>query len=150
MKRWAKGHNVRFWKDGLLTELQAQMSRGCIFLLFWHHNYQVTLNLSYWPLQTLMPQTTDDIKCHWYLCKLESPYKTVDHKKSISKLPQQVPVLKYWILVWTDFTVRLSMQVCLSCQPKKCLLNLLWGWVAIPLPQTYRQRHLKCACLYWR
>ncbi len=31
-------------KDGLLTELQAKMSRGCRFLLFWHHNYWVTLS----------------------------------------------------------------------------------------------------------
>ncbi len=31
---------VAFWKDGLLAELPAWMSRGCIFL---HHNYQVSL-----------------------------------------------------------------------------------------------------------
>ncbi len=30
-------------KDGLLTELQAPMSRKCRFLLFFHHNYQVFL-----------------------------------------------------------------------------------------------------------
>ncbi len=43
MERWAKRLFVGFWKDGLSTELQAKMSRGCKFLLFWHHNYQVTL-----------------------------------------------------------------------------------------------------------
>ncbi len=39
----------RFWKDGLLTELQAKMPRGCRILLFWHNNYQVTLksNIKY-------------------------------------------------------------------------------------------------------
>ena len=31
------------WKDGLLAELQAKISRGCRFLLFWHHSYEVTL-----------------------------------------------------------------------------------------------------------
>ncbi len=36
---------VGFWKDGLLTEVQAKMSRSCRSLLFWHHNYQVTLYL---------------------------------------------------------------------------------------------------------
>ena len=30
-------------KDGLLAELQAKMSRGWTFLLFWHHRYQVSL-----------------------------------------------------------------------------------------------------------
>ncbi len=25
--------------------LQAKMSRGCSFLLFWHHSYKVTLNI---------------------------------------------------------------------------------------------------------
>ncbi len=34
-------------KDGLLAELQAKMSRGCRFLLFWHHSYEVTLRFSY-------------------------------------------------------------------------------------------------------
>ena len=29
---------------GLLDELQAQMSRDCRFLLFLHHNYQVSLS----------------------------------------------------------------------------------------------------------
>ncbi len=28
----------------LLAELQAKMSKGCGFLLFWHHSYEVTLN----------------------------------------------------------------------------------------------------------
>ncbi len=28
------------------TELQAKMSRGCRFLLFWHHNYHVTLKMA--------------------------------------------------------------------------------------------------------
>ena len=34
-----------FWlvKDGLLAELQAKMSSGCRFLLFWHHSSEVTL-----------------------------------------------------------------------------------------------------------
>ncbi len=36
MERWAKRLFVGFWKDGLLAELQAKMSRGCRFLLFWH------------------------------------------------------------------------------------------------------------------
>ncbi len=31
-------------KDGLLAELQATTSKSCRFLLFWHHNYQVSLN----------------------------------------------------------------------------------------------------------
>ncbi len=35
--------DVGFWKDGLLAELQAKMYRGCRFLLFWHHSYEVTL-----------------------------------------------------------------------------------------------------------
>ena len=34
---------VRVWKDSLLAELEAKMSTGCRFLLFWHHNYQVSL-----------------------------------------------------------------------------------------------------------
>ncbi len=29
-----------------LLELQANMSRGCRFLLFWHHSYEVTLSLN--------------------------------------------------------------------------------------------------------
>ncbi len=43
MERWAKRLFVGFWKDGLSAELQAKMSRGCRFLLFWHHSYEVTL-----------------------------------------------------------------------------------------------------------
>ena len=43
MERLAKWLFVRFWKDCLLAELQAKMSRGCRFLLFWHHSYEVTL-----------------------------------------------------------------------------------------------------------
>ncbi len=43
MEHWAKRLFVRFWKDGLLAELQANMSRGCRFLLFWNHSYKVTL-----------------------------------------------------------------------------------------------------------
>ena len=40
---------VGFWKDGLLAEIQARMSRSCRFLLFLHHNYQVSLRwLSTW------------------------------------------------------------------------------------------------------
>ncbi len=51
MEHWAKGLFVRFWIEGLLAELQARMSRDCRFLLFWHHNYQVSfLN---WFLQLL-------------------------------------------------------------------------------------------------
>ncbi len=49
MERWPNRLFVRFWKDGLLAELQAKGSRACRdcrFLLFWHHNYQVTLNQS--------------------------------------------------------------------------------------------------------
>ena len=38
-----KGLFVGIWKDGLLTELQARTSRDCRFLLFLHHNYQVSL-----------------------------------------------------------------------------------------------------------
>ncbi len=34
---------VGFWKDGLLALIQAKMSRSCRFLLFLHHNYQVSL-----------------------------------------------------------------------------------------------------------
>ncbi len=30
-------------EDGLLAELQAKTSRGCRFLLFQHHSYEVTL-----------------------------------------------------------------------------------------------------------
>ncbi len=55
---WAKRVFVGFWKDGLLIELQyvhyvhyANMSTDCRFLLFWHHNYQVTLTSS-WPWHT--------------------------------------------------------------------------------------------------
>ena len=40
-----KAFFVRFWIEGLLAELQARMSRDCRFLLFWHHNYQVSLNI---------------------------------------------------------------------------------------------------------
>ncbi len=43
MEHWAKGFFVGFWLEGLLAELQARMSRDCRFLLFWHHNYQVSL-----------------------------------------------------------------------------------------------------------
>ena len=35
---------VGFWKDCLLAELQAKMSKDCRFLLFWHHNYQESLS----------------------------------------------------------------------------------------------------------
>ncbi len=38
MERWAKRLFVGFWKDGLLAELQARMSRSCRFLLFLPHN----------------------------------------------------------------------------------------------------------------
>ncbi len=38
-----KAFFVRFWKDGLFPQLQAKMSWGCRSLLFWHHNYQVSL-----------------------------------------------------------------------------------------------------------
>ncbi len=43
MEHWAKGLFVWFWIEGLLAELQVRMSRDCRFLLFWHHNYQVSL-----------------------------------------------------------------------------------------------------------
>ncbi len=39
----AKGVFVGFWKDGLLAKIQARTSRSCRFLLFLHHNYQVSL-----------------------------------------------------------------------------------------------------------
>ena len=35
---------VGFWKDCLLAELQARMSKSRRFLLFLHHNYQVSLS----------------------------------------------------------------------------------------------------------
>ncbi len=34
MERWAKRPFSGFWKDGLLTELQAKTSRECRFMLF--------------------------------------------------------------------------------------------------------------------
>ena len=37
---------VRFWKDCILAELHAIMSKSCRFLLFSHHNYQVSLKTS--------------------------------------------------------------------------------------------------------
>ncbi len=40
----AKRLFVVFWKDGLLAELQARMTRGCRLLLFLHNKYQVSLN----------------------------------------------------------------------------------------------------------
>ncbi len=43
MKHWAKGLFVGLWKDGLMAELQARMSRRCWFWLFLHHNYQVSI-----------------------------------------------------------------------------------------------------------
>ncbi len=43
MEHWAKMLLVRFWKDCLLAELQAKTARGCRFLLFQHHSYEVTL-----------------------------------------------------------------------------------------------------------
>ncbi len=36
-------------KDGSLAESQARVSRCCRFLLFWHHNYQVSLKFTYGP-----------------------------------------------------------------------------------------------------
>ena len=36
------------FKDGLSTELQAKMARGCRFMLFWYHNYQVTKHPEGW------------------------------------------------------------------------------------------------------
>ncbi len=47
MEHWAKSLLVRFWKDCLLAELQAKTARGCRFLLFQHHSYEVTLTLLY-------------------------------------------------------------------------------------------------------
>ena len=46
MECWAKSFFFRCWKDSLLAELRAKMSRGCRFLLFWHHSYKVTLKWS--------------------------------------------------------------------------------------------------------
>ncbi len=43
MEHWVKRLYDKFWKDAILAELQAQMSRGCRFLLFLHHTYQVSL-----------------------------------------------------------------------------------------------------------
>ncbi len=34
---------IGFRKDGLLTELQAKMSKGCRYLLFRHHNYYLIM-----------------------------------------------------------------------------------------------------------
>ena len=45
MERWEKKDFGGFLKDGILTELQAKMSTSCRFLIFWHHNYQVTLRI---------------------------------------------------------------------------------------------------------
>ena len=41
-KKW-NSSNSGHWKDGLLAEIWARMSRSCRFLLFLHHNYQVSL-----------------------------------------------------------------------------------------------------------
>ncbi len=45
MEHWAKRLIVGFRKYGLLAKLQAIMSQDSRFLLFLHHNYQVSLNL---------------------------------------------------------------------------------------------------------
>ena len=50
MEHWLKRLFVRFLKDGLLAELEARVPRSCRVLLFWHHNYQVSLNNIYLPL----------------------------------------------------------------------------------------------------
>ena len=34
-----------FQKDGILAELQARVSRDCRFLVFYHHNYQLSLRV---------------------------------------------------------------------------------------------------------
>ncbi len=58
MEHWAKRPFVGFWKDGLLIELQARTSKSCRFLLFLHHNYQVSLScyrhLMWWDLSVLL------------------------------------------------------------------------------------------------
>ncbi len=56
MECWAKRPFVRSWKDGLLTESQARMSRGCRLLLFWHHSYEVTLT------QGCLTRAIDDLQ----------------------------------------------------------------------------------------
>ncbi len=58
---------VGFWKDGLLTELQARTSKSCRFLLFWHHSYQVSLNDCIYQIYR---------DCHelWWMCQYYLPH----------------------------------------------------------------------------
>ncbi len=59
------------FEHGWIWKLQAKMSRGCRFLLFWHHSYKVNLNVrNFW--QALY---------NVYLCNRQSPgsYKQFIH-----------------------------------------------------------------------
>ena len=110
MEHWAKTLFVGFWKDVLLAELHAQMSRRRRFLLFLHHNYQVSLTAH---IVYLLPRQACVIRNFGHglfsLCDTAEPNASLTSSKcsSLSSLPINGRVEYLWVS--SDFLIHVNM-----------------------------------------